>query len=161
MRLQGERKRKHGQDVCCCYCSTAAPSCTLGDFLGARSCGARFSGMTMASKGNKSADATTPLRRLARDSWRVIQSGSNWHAIPVRVPLTNTENEKMTIATANPVTFKFYEFFSVKIRGTNRWTSFGEKKQALGGLGSSESFKKSKNNFFVLSRASSVTVCDM
>ena len=43
--------------------------------------------------------------------------------------------KKMTIATANPVTFKVYEFFSVKIRGTNRWTSFGKKKQALGGLG--------------------------
>jgi hypothetical protein len=43
--------------------------------------------------------------------------------------------KKMTIATANPVTFKFYEFISVKIRGTNRWTSFGKKKQSLGGLG--------------------------
>jgi hypothetical protein len=32
-------------------------------------------------------------------------------------------NEKMKIATANPVTFEFYDFFSVKIRGTYRWTS--------------------------------------
>jgi hypothetical protein len=48
----------------------------------------------MAPKGNKSAGATTPLRRFASDSWRVIQIGSNWHGIPVRAPLTNTENEK-------------------------------------------------------------------
>jgi hypothetical protein len=117
---------------------TSTPSCTLGDFFGARSCGAQLSGMTMASKGNKSADATTPLRRTARDPWRVIQSGSNWHAIPVRAPLTNTEMKKMNIATEKTVTFKFYEFFSVKSRGTCRWTSFGKKRQALGGAGISE-----------------------
>jgi hypothetical protein len=45
--------------------------------------------------------------------------------------------KKMKIATEKTVTFKFYEFFSVKSRGTCRWTSFGKKKQALGGLGNS------------------------
>jgi hypothetical protein len=44
--------------------------------------------------------------------------------------------KKMKIATEKTVTFKFYEFFSVKIRGTNWWTSYGRKKQASGGLGS-------------------------
>jgi hypothetical protein len=73
---------------------TSAPSCTLGDFWGARICGAQLSGMTLASKGNNLAYATTMLRRTARDSWSVIQYGSNWHAIPVRVPLAHTENEK-------------------------------------------------------------------
>ena len=73
---------------------TTAPSCTLGDIFGARSCGAQLSGMTLAIKGNKSADATTPLRRTARAPWRADQNGPNWHAIPVQVPLANTENEK-------------------------------------------------------------------
>jgi len=73
---------------------TTAPSCTLGDIFGPPSCGAQLSGMTLAIKGNKSADATTPRRRFDRAPWRVIQIGSNWHAIPVQVPLANTENEK-------------------------------------------------------------------
>ena len=77
---------------------TSAPSRTLGDFFGAHSCGAQLSGMTEASKGNKSADATTPLRRFDRDTWRVIQIGSNWHAIPVRVKMKIAYRQK----SANP-----------------------------------------------------------
>ncbi len=59
----------------------------------------------------------------------------------------------MKIATANPVTFKFYEFFSVKIRGTCRCTRYGRKKQGIGlrvcmgtmgGLGNSRIPKKKK-----------------
>jgi hypothetical protein len=46
--------------------------------------------------------------------------------------------KKMKIATEKTVTFKFYEFFSVKSRGTCRWTSFGKKRQALGGAGNSK-----------------------
>ena len=80
--------------MCTHVCVAVHTSCTLGDFWGAPSCGARFSGMTVVSKGNKSADATTPRRRTARGSWRVIQNGSNRHAIPVQVPLANTKNEK-------------------------------------------------------------------
>ena len=95
--------------MCTHVCVAVHTSCTLGDFFGAPSCGARFSGMTVVSKGNKSADATTPLRRTARGSWRVIQNGSNWHAIPVQVPLTNTENEKMNISTEKTVTLIFFQ----------------------------------------------------
>jgi hypothetical protein len=65
--------------------------------------------MTLAIKGNKSADATTPLRGTARGSWRVIQNGPNWHAIPVQVPLANTENEKMNISTEKTVTLIFFQ----------------------------------------------------
>ena len=104
-----------------------APSCTLGDFFGARSCGAQLSGMTLAIKGNKSADATTPLRRTARDSWRADQIGPNWHAIPVRVPLADTEMKKMKITTTNPVTFKFYDFFQSKLGGPTVGQARGEK----------------------------------
>lgn len=46
--------------------------------------------MTVVPKGTKSADATTLLRRTARATWRVIQNGSNWHAIPVQVPAGGT-----------------------------------------------------------------------
>jgi hypothetical protein len=43
--------------------------------------------------------------------------------------------KKMNIATANPVSLKIYEFFSVKIRGTCRWTSFGKKNKLWEGPG--------------------------
>ena len=120
--------------MCTHVCVAVHTSCTLGDFFGAPSCGARFSGMTVVSKGNKSADATTPLRRTARGSWSVIQNGSNWHAIPVQVPLTNTENEK------NEHFYRknsHFDFFPVKIRGTNRKTRYAKKRQTRMGHGNS------------------------
>jgi hypothetical protein len=91
--------------------------------------------MTLVPKGNKSADATTPLRRTARASWRVIQNGPNWHSIPVQVPLTNTENEKMNIATEKTVPLKFYEFFQSKLGGPTGGQALGEKNKLWEGLG--------------------------
>ena len=81
--------------------------------------------MTMASKGNKSADATTPLRRFARDSWR-----SNWNAVPVRVPLTNTEMKKIKLFRANRLIqslLNFMNCFQSKLGGPTVVQGMGEK----------------------------------
>ena len=83
----------------------------------------------MASKGNKSADAT-PLRlRLeGQPNWVKLAGNSSTstygNPVPVLVPmvtqfgtLANTEMNKLKIATANPVTFNFFEFFQSKLGG--------------------------------------------
>jgi hypothetical protein len=88
--------------------------------------------MTLAIKGNKSADATTPRRRTARGSWRVIQNGSNWHAIPVQVPLANTENEK------NEHFYRknsHFDFFQSKLGDLPGGQGTGEKNKVREGRG--------------------------
>ena len=111
---------------------TTAPSCTLGDFFGARSCGAPFSGMNMDTNWSKSARATTHPPRTARAWCRIIQLTTNWHAFPVLPPLHDTEIEKKH---HHYTAFRSLFTFSPKIRGTNPNTRYAKKKQGMMGVG--------------------------
>ena len=108
--------------------------CTLGDFFGARSCGAPFSGMNMDTNWSKSARATTHPPRTARAWCRIIQLTTNWHAFPVLPPLNDTEIEKKH---HHYTAFRSLFTFSPKIRGTNPNTRYAKKKQGMMGVGNS------------------------
>ena len=112
-------------------CASSHP---LGDFFGARSCGAPFSGMNMDTNWSKSASATTHPPRTARAGCGVIQLTTNWHAFPVQPPLSDTEIEKKH---HRYTVFGSIFTFSHKIRGTNQNTRYAKKKQGMMGFGNS------------------------